>query len=464
MSKTLIDKSKLPFSNSYLVALIIPLVADTALSVAVGIADTVMVAQAGEAAVSGVSCVNTIQNLLIQVIMAFCTGGSVVACQLLGMGEKTRARESCKQLLNISLVVSSVTALLLLVFRNETISFIYGSIEEDVFTSAIDYAIPILISMPFYAVMSACNAISRSMGRSKITMNVSIIVNVINVIGNAVFLFQYNMGALGVAIASCVSRIVGAVIMFIVVTDKSKELYIPSPLKFSFNKEISKMILSQAIPTGTEKCLFHVGKILIASTIASFGTASIAAYAVFGNIEILVDIPGNAIALASITIIGQCCGAHLYDEAMYYARKLIRISTLSMFILGAVSFTLTPQIVSLYSLSPEATEIAVLTIRIDCVCRLIWSLAFVTPNILHAAGDVRLVMITAILDMWICRVLVAHILGVYFHLGLLGTQIGMWLDWVVRVAIFYPRLLSGKWKSKGIKIKDDIVSQSSDIS
>ncbi len=452
MSKALIDKSNLPFDNKYLTALILPLAADTALSVAVGVADTLMVAQAGEAAVSGVSCINTIQNLLIQVIMAFATGGSIVACQLLGMGQKEKARESCKELMTITLIISTITSLMLLVLRHETVSFIYGTIEEDVYTSAIEYSIPILISMPFYGVLSVSNAISRSMGRSRITMNVSIIVNVINIIGNAIFLFIFNMGAGGVGIASCISRIVGAVIMFVVICDTSRELYIPSPLKPAFNWNIQKTILSQAIPTGTEKCLFHVGKILIASTIASFGTASIAAYAVFNNTETIIDIPGNAISLATITVIGQCCGAHLYDEAMYYAKKLIRISTFCMFITGSVIFFLTPTIVSFYSLSNEATELAVLTVRIDCVCRLFWSLAFVTPNVLHAAGDVKIVMITAILDMWICRVFFAHILGVYFGLGLLGTQIGMWLDWLVRILVFYPRLRSGKWKTKGIKL------------
>lgn len=451
------DKSKLPFDSKYLRGLILPLVADTALSVAVGMADTLMVAQAGEAAVSGVSCVNTIQNLLIQVIMAFATGGSVVACQLLGMGENERARRSCKQLMNLVLIFSVLTSALLLIFRNETIDFIYGTIEDDVFDSAVAYAVPILLSMPFYAVMSAANAISRSMGRSRITMNVSIIVNVVNIAGNAVFLFVFNQGALGVGIASCISRIIGAVIMFIVVCNRNRELYIESPHKPQFDVQISKMILTQAVPTGTEKCLFHVGKILIASTIASFGTASIAAYAVFNNSETLIDIPGTAISLASITVIGQCCGAKLYDEAMYYARRLIRISTLCMLCTGSICFILCPWMVGLYGLSEEATRIAVLTIRIDCICRLYWSLAFVTPNILHAAGDVKLVMVTAILDMWICRVLFAHILGVNFGLGLLGTQIGMWLDWLVRVVIFYPRLRSGKWKTKGIRLKENVV-------
>ncbi len=454
MSTLTPSRATLPFDNRYLRALILPLVAETALSVTVGIADTLMVAQAGEAAVSGVSCINTIQNLLVQVLLAFSTGGSVVACQLLGMGEKEKARNSCKQLMNIVLFSSGVTALLLLVFLRGTVSLIYGTVEKDVFDSAIDYAVPILISMPFYAVLSASNAISRSMGKSRITMNVSIIVNVINIVGNAVFLFAFGMGALGVGIASCLSRVAGAVIMFISVTDRKNELYIESPLRFVFDGRITRMILSQAVPAGTEKTLFYIGKILISSTIASFGTSSIAAYAVFMNFETLIDIPGTAICLSSITVIGQCCGGRKYDEAMYYARKLIRISTFCMFLTGLVCFITCPRIISLYSLSAEATSMAVLTVRIDCICRTIWSLAFVTPNILHAAGDIKVVMVTTILDMWICRVLFAHILGVNMGLGLLGTQIGMWLDWVVRIIVFYPRLLSGRWKAKGIRLRE----------
>lgn len=458
-SKSLIDKSKLPFDNKYLVSLILPLVADTALSVMVGVADTMMVAQAGEAAVSGVSCINTLQNLFIDVLMAFSTGGAVIACQLLGMGEKDRARKACKELINITLIFSSISAILVLIFSKRIINTIYGSLEESVFNSALDYSVPIFLSMPFFALMSASNAISRSMGRSKITMNVSIVVNIINIIGNAIFLFIFHLGALGVAIASLISRVVGAVIMFIVVCDTKHELYVPMPLKPSFDFSLARMILSQAFPAGTEKTLFHVGKILISSTIASFGTASIAAYAVFNNFETLIDIPGNAISLASITVIGQCCGGKKYSEATYYIKKLLLLSFLSMLPLATLFFIFAPSLIKLYSLSPEAIKIALLTVRIDCICRaMMWTFAFVSPNMLQASGDVKLVMITAILDMWICRVFFAHVLGVYFHLGLLGTQIGMWLDWLVRLIVFSSRLISGKWKTKGIQEKKNNIA------
>lgn len=451
--KTQIDKSKLPFSNRYLISLILPLVLDTALSVAVGIADTMMVARAGEAAVSGVSCINTIQNLLVKLISAFSTGGSVVICQLLGMKEKERARKASKALLSLSFFVSLLICIFCLSGRVKLIKIIYSSVEESVFTSALLYSIPIYISMPFFSILSSCNAISRSMGRSKITFLVSLLINIINIIGNALFLYVYNLGALGVAISSLISRIIGALIMFIVILDKNKELYIPNPFKFEFDLKMNKLIFSSSLPVGIEKSLFYIGKIVISSTIASFGTASIAAYAVFNNMETLIDIPGTAISLASITIIGQCAGKKDYELVLYYAKKLLVISYICMAITSIVSFIFTPKIVSLYKLSISASSIAILNIRLDCICRsLLWPSGFVAPSMLQATGDTKTVMLTATLDMWICRVLFANLLGVYFSLGLLGTQIGMWLDWLVRAVIFIPRLFSGKWKTKAIKI------------
>ena len=457
MAKTL-SKKDLVFSNKYLFSLALPLMADTALSVAVGVSDTIMVAQAGEAAVSGVSCMGSIQNLFIYLLMAFATGGSVVASQLLGMGQEDRARRSVKILLYLSLTFAFFTSSLFLVFRKDIIHLIFGKIEEDVFSSTLSYSVPIMLSMPGYALLSSANAVCRSEGNSKITMVVSTIVNAVNLTGNAIFLFAFHMGALGVGIASCISRYVGALIMLIYISDKKKnKLYLTKPFKFDFDWKSCSLILDQAIPIAIEKSLFHIGKIVISSTIASFGTATIAAFAVFGNIETVIDIPGTAFSLSSITIIGQCCGGRRYEEAKYWSKRILLYSYLMMWCTSFICFMSIPSLIKLYSLSQEATLLAIKVIRIDCINRaLAWPAAFVLPNILHGAGDAKTVMIVAVLDMWICRVIIARILGVNFGLGLLGTQMGMWIDWYVRVLVFVPLFLSGRWKKKGIAEKENL--------
>ena len=458
MKNTLLDKEDFMFDNRYLFSLAMPLMADTALSVAVGVADTMMVAQAGEAAVSGVSCMGSIQNLFIYLLMAFATGGSVVASQLLGMKQEERARKSVKILFYLTLSFAIAASSLFLVFKEEIIRSIFGKIEKDVYHSTISYSIPIMISMPAYAIISSANALCRSEGNSKVTMVVSIVVNAVNIIGNAIFLFVFKLGALGVGISSCISRYVGAVIMLMYVTDKDKNrLYLSEPLKFDFDWKCCSLILDQAIPVAIEKSLFHIGKIIISSTIAGFGTATIAAFAVFGNIETVIDIPGTAFSLSSITIIGQCCGGKRYDEATYWSKRILLYSYLLMWCTSSLCFLSIPNIIKLYSLSDEAVAIAVKVIRIDCINRAItWPLAFVLPNILHGAGDAKTVMVVAVLDMWICRVILARILGVNLGLGLLGTQMGMWADWIVRVIVFVPLFASGRWKRKGIAEKESL--------
>ena len=450
------ESAPLLFSNRYLFSLALPLMADTALSVAVGVADTMMVAQAGEAAVSGVSCLGSVQNLFIFLIMAFATGGCVVSSQLLGMGDEDRARRSVKMLFYISFLTALILSALFLVFRVSLVSLIFGKVEKDVFDAIVSYALPIMISMPAYAIISSGNAVLRTEGRSKVTMMVSILVNIVNISGNALCIFVFHMGAFGVGLSSCVSRYVGAFVMLAIIIAKNHKLYIDEPLKFEFDKNASALILNHSIPITIEKSLFHVGKILISSTISTFGTASIAAFAVFSNMETVIDIPGNAFGLAAMTIIGQCCGARRYKEARFWAGRIILYSYLLMWLTSSFSFFAIPEIIKLYSLSPESVAIGVKVIRFDCINRAIaWPLAFVLPNILHGTGDAKMIMVTSVLDMWICRVLLANLLGVNFGLGLLGTQMGMWADWYVRIAVFLPRFLSGKWEAKGIAAKED---------
>ena len=450
MSST-IDRNNLMFTKRYLVLLIIPLVVEVLLSVAVGMADTMMVSQAGEAAVAGVSAINSVQNLCVFLFQAFATGGAVVSSQYLGKGDKDKACFSAKQLMNISITVSLTISIIVFILKEQTVNLIYGTLEEDVYASAILYFIPILISLPFLSIQNAANALCRTMGKSTITMVVSLIVNLVNVVGNAIFLFVFNLGALGVGIASLISRIVGAVIMFIVVCDKKKMIYVQEPLKINFDLKMIGKILEIALPSGFENAIFHIGKILVASLIASLGTASIAANAVLDNIGTFNNIPGSAIGMASITIIGQCCGARAYDQANYYARKLISIAYVAMASLSLILYLLLPSLVSIYNLPAETTALCIRVISLNLLqSALFWPLSFTLPNFLRAAGDVKYTMIVAIASMWICRVILSRIFAVNLGMGLQGVYWGMYVDWYCRVAFFVLRFLSGKWKTKTV--------------
>ena len=379
-----IDKSRLLFDNRYLKALIIPLLIETLLSVTIGMMDTIMVARVGEHAVSGVSLIDSIANLLIFLFSAFATGGAVIASQYLGRKEERNACFSAKQLMYLSLAFSLAVSLLMLIFRRPVLDIIYGHIESDVMDAALAYFTPIIISFPFLAVLNSCNALFRSMGKSRITMIVAIIMNLINVSGNALFIYGFGMETFGAGLASLLSRMTACFYMVYKVTRPEEQIHVLEPLKFEVDLPMIKRILKIALPSGIENSVFHIGKILVSSTVASFGTASIAANAVFNALSTFANIPGSAIGMASVTVIGQCCGAREYDQASYYGKKLLGLTFLMMGVTCFVIFMLTPELAKLYNLSDAAYSLAVMTIRLNMFQTLLfWPPAFT----IHLCGS-----------------------------------------------------------------------------
>lgn len=451
MSANSIEKSSLMFSNKYLAALIIPLLIETLLNVTIGMMDTIMVSTAGEASVSGVSLVDSLANLFVFLFSAFATGGAVVASQYLGRKDEANASRSAKQLIYLSLSFAFLIAVFLILFRIRIMKLVYGTIENDVETAALRYLTPIAISFPFLAITNSANAICRSMGKSRITMTVSLVMNIINVSGNAILIYGFDMGSLGAGLASLASRITASVIMLIVISKKNQQIRVDNIFKVEIRTDMIKRILRIALPSGIENCIFHIGKILVSSTIASFGTASIAANAVFNSLGTFANIPGTAIGMAAVTVVGQCCGAKKFDQAVYYAKRLLLLTYLLMGATCLFIYISTPFLGSLYNLSDAAYAMAVSYTRLDLIQTIIfWPLAFTIPNFLRASGDVKYTMIVSICSMWAFRVLSAKILGVYFGLGLLGVCWAMFIDWYCRGAFFLFRFLKGKWKEKTV--------------
>lgn len=446
-----IDKSKLLFDNKYLVTLIIPLLIETLLNVTIGMMDTIMVSSNGEAVVSGVSLVDSLANLFVFVFSAFATGGAVVCSQYLGRKDKENAASSAKQLIYLSTTFAIVIMVFLLIFRESVVKFVFGSIEEDVHNAAIMYLLPIAVSFPFLAVTNSCNAICRSMGKSSITMMVALVMNLINVSGNAIMIYGMGLSSLGAGIASLLSRIVASIIMIKVITGKKQIIRITGLIKVRFRADMLKRIMRIALPSGIENGIFHIGKILVASTIASFGTASIAANAVFNSLGTFANIPGTAIGMASVTVIGQCCGAREIEQAKYYAKKLLALTYVLMGVTCVFMYITTPPLTAMYNLSDEANWMAIEYTRLDLIqTMLFWPLAFTIPNFLRAAGDVKYTMIVSICSMWLFRVLGANILGINLGMGLLGVFWAMFIDWYVRGGFFIYRWKKGVWTEKRV--------------
>ncbi len=439
---------ELLFSRQFLRLLILPLIAEQFLAVTIGMADTMMVASVGEAAVSAVSIVDGISYLIIQLFAAFATGGAVVASQYLGRRDSASANDAAKQLFILSTVVSILLLLICIPLRKEIIILIFGSLEADVLANSTTYFLYILLSLPFLASYNACAALFRTMGNSKISLIVSTLMNITNIVGNAYFIFALHLGVTGAALATLLSRVVASLIMIILISNKENIIFIHKIWKFEWHWEKVKKILKIGVPTGIEGSMFHIGRLMVQGFIASFGTVALAANAIAGSVSSLANIPGGAINMASITIIGQSIGARKPEQALHYGKWLLLITYASMGMMTIPIFIFSPQIVHIFNLSFEASLLASNIIRTAMVATaLIWPIAFTVPNFLRAAGDVKYTMIVSMFTMWVFRVGSSYLLAFQFGLGVYGVWFGMYIDWIFRGLLFIIRFLRGKWKT-----------------
>ena len=435
------------FTQKELLVLTGPLLVEQLLEVTVGMADTMMVSRCGEAAISGVSLVDMINNLIIVLFAALATGGAVVVSQYLGAKEQKHANASSGQLILLSALLGVGVGVFCFVLARPMIRLCYGSIDADVLEAGVLYLRITAVSYPFLAMYNAGAALFRSMGNSKISMQISILMNVINIVGNAVCIFVLGMGVDGVAWPSVLSRAVAAVLILNRCYQKGHMLTVPKTIRL--DGRMAKRILGIGIPSAFENSLFEAGRILVVSMISTFGTVQIAANAVANNLDGMGVIPGKALSLAMITVVGQCVGARDYEQAVHYTRKLTLWAYLTMGLFnGAILLFLRP-LVGIYELSGATMELAIQLVTIHAGCAIFfWPLSFVLPNALRAANDVKFTMIVSILSMAVWRLGFSYLLCVRMGWGAVGVWIAMVIDWLCRVTCFVTRFRSGVWKTK----------------
>ena len=446
------------FSKKDLQKLIIPLIIEQLLGISVGMFDTIMISSLGESAVSGVSLVDMLNVLMINIFAALATGGAVICAYELGKIKKLMeqdtsvkndfpgARSAAKQLLIVLLVASILVAGLALFFRVGLLRLCFGAIEDDVMANALIYFVISAISYPFIAIYNGLAALFRTMGNSKITMIASFFMNLLNICGNALFIYVFNWGVAGAAWSTTISRFLGMLLLFVIISNKNHEIYINLREKFRLDFHVMKKILGIGIPGSLENSVFQLGRILVISMIAGFGTAQVAANAVANNLDSLGCIPGQALGLAVVTVVGQCIGAGDYDSARQYEQKLLKFAYLSMAVVNILILVSLPLSLKLYNLTKETLELAaILVILHDGFAMIFWPTAFVLPNALRAAQDVRFTMVVSIFSMIAFRIFFSWVIGVRFGMGIIGVWIAMIIDWVFRGGLFIWRVRSGRW-------------------
>jgi putative MATE family efflux protein len=407
-----------------------------------------VVSYAGEAAVSGVSLVNQFNTIFIYLFTALASGGAVVISQYIGRKAIDAAGESASQLLRFSAIFSTLVSALVLIGNEGMLRLMFGKVESDVMQACITYLKISAYSYPALAVYNAGASLFRSVGKTSVTMYLSVASNIINVIGNLIGVFVLHAGVAGVAWPSLIARTFSAVVITVLCFRKKNHVFYTRKWIFQWNGALMRHILRIAIPNGLENGVFQLVKVALSSIVALFGTYQIAANGVAQSIWSLAALAGVSMGSVFITVIGQCMGNNNTQIAESYLKKLTKITVLLSFAWNLLIFVLTPLFMRFYALEPDTKQLVIWLVLIHNLFNAIaYPFSGALSNGLRAAGDVKFTMYVSVISTIAVRLLLSWLLGVALQMGVIGIAIAMVSDWVIRAVIFFWRQKSGKWKT-----------------
>ena len=433
------------FNKNQLRALLVPLIIEQVLTGLMGVADTLMVSNVGEAAISGVSLVDSVNLLFVYFFAALATGGTIICAQYMGRDDEADTREAAHQVMLSSFLMALAAGIALMFLRRPVLRLIFGNVETAVMDAAVVYMLITAASYPFLALYTSSAALFRAIGDATKPMLVAAGADVLNILGNAVLIFVCRWGVAGAALSTLVSRIASAAVM-LYLQSKPSPICLGNARRLRLDRVMVRRILRVGLPSAVENGMFQFGRLVVQSTVSTLGTTAIAVQAIVLTLELFGSMPAQAVGTGLLTVAGQCIGRNRPEEARFYMRKLTRLSTWILLGTGGVLCASAPLIMRLTALTPDGAALAcrilwvVLTIKV-----LIWPKAFTLPNGLRAAGDVSYAMWVSTVSMWVFRVALSWYLCRYTPVGLWGVWIGWCTDWLVRNICFRLRFRGDQW-------------------
>lgn len=449
--KEKIDFSNLLYPNRAMFLLLVPIVVEQLLNSFMGMADTMMVSNVGSEAISAVSLVDSINNLVIQMFAAMASGAAIICSQYLGHRDKEGSNKAARQVLLTVLVISLSLTLIGLLLRKPLLRLIFGQIDPGVMDKAMSYFLVTILSYPFLALFNAGAAFFRAGGNSRFPMIVSVISNLLNIGGNAILIFGLDMGVTGAALSTLFSRIFCAVVVLFSLRRDGQPIVVRDYYRIRPDMPLIMKILAIGIPSGIENGMFQFGKLAIQSTVSAMGTAAIAAQAMANILEMVNGIFGVGVGIGLMTMVGQALGAGRKEEARYYIVKCTKIGLVGILVSCLAVFGLAEPVTRLAGMEPESARLCIEMVAAITIAKpLFWAFSFIPGYGMRAAGDVKFSMITSTLTMWCLRVVLCIFLVKTYNMGPMAVWYGMFADWAVRGIVFTLRFRGDRWLQKRV--------------
>ncbi|MFD1465191.1 MATE family efflux transporter [Lapidilactobacillus mulanensis] len=434
------------FDYRFVLSLLGPVIFDQFFLVAFNFINTAMISSSGEAAISAVNMVGSINVFLIQIFVAVGLGGTVLIAQYFGRKEYQMLGKVVNGTVFGAILVATSLALLFLLGHNLILNLLFGDAEKAVMDNARLYMVGVLISYPFEATVEGVNGSLRGIGRTKNSLQLSLVMNLLNLLFNFVFIIYFKMGVLGLVVSLNLSRWLASAFAGVTLF-RHRDLF---SLKWSSMKQpdfrMIKRVVTVCIPFAAESFFFNGGKIIMQMMIVSLGTQVIATNAIASSWVQLSEIVPTALGTALVPIVGQCIGRKNIKDARKITKSFVSLGILAYVIGEIILFLSFNKGIALFHpsdvIKPRIFELY-LIFAVGHL--LVWCISFTLPSALRAAGDAKFTTMVSLITMWGIRVGIGYLVGIVFGYGLPGIYFVWVCEWAVRGTIFLLRFRGKRW-------------------
>ena len=426
-----------------------PIFIETLLVMMLGAVDTFMLSRYSDNSVAAVGVVNQLMNLVFLLFEVISIGTSILCSQYIG----ARRRDKVIQVVGISLIFNLFSGLLLSLgmysFAGNLLQMM--GLRPDLMSDGLPY-MKIVGGFAFLQAISlSLSASLRSADKAKYPMYVSMIVNVLNIIGNYSLIFgKFGMPALGVegaAISTSLCRLVSVILLFIILFKKHipsfpKKLFTPFPWIELRN------LLKIGIPSAGEHFSYSLSQVVITYFINMISNQALATRAYIVNIVMFTFIFALSIAQGGAILIGHLVGMKKINAAYAIGKRIMRLGTTSSVTLALLTAIFGKHILGMLTSDPWIISTGAAILWVEVLLENGRALNFFGVNSLRSAGDIYFPVLVGIIVMWGIQVVGSYLFGITLGWGLVAMWIVFALDENIRGLIFIRRWNSFKWVGK----------------
>ena len=439
-----------------------PIILELSCVVLMGIISTVLVARLGADKTAAVGFTDGITWIIISVMTAVALGGSVVVAQSFGRGDRTSALSAAGQVMVLGMSVALASMLSIFLFSDSMLYIVAYGAEDEVIALSDKYLNLVALSYPALAITLVGSGILRAVGNSRLPAMSNIAMNVLNILfsypliygSHGLFGIEWQgFGMLGAAFGITLARWAGAVIILVCLTRNSTFIVTLRQYFTGFDKKILFDILGVGVPASVESLMFNLGKLITQIMVAGLGTVAMAGNVITFSLLLLLNIPGNALAMTSTVLVGKRLGQNKPKVAFQEMQLIFWTATIVLCLFSAVFVPLSPYMAAWYTDEAEVVEVILNLVFINAIMMPVWAASWVLPAAFKGAKDAKFTMYISIASMWGGRIVLGYIFGIYLEFGIYGIWAGMFADWWIRGSIFYLRMMRLGWLKSYLKVK-----------